>query len=153
MLSQIDDVCARTGVWPHAFISGHAHSYQRFTRTRTQDGTQIPYVVCGNGGHNLVRLTGKGGAPLRTPQIVQQAQAGNDQVVFENYDDRDYGYLRVVVTAAQLRIEYHPAADGPEAKTPDDSVTVDLAGRKLAHFIANDLGMPREARRIRSLRR
>jgi len=26
---------------------GHAHNYQRFTRTRA-DGTQIPYVVCGN---------------------------------------------------------------------------------------------------------
>ena len=44
----------------------------------------------------------------------------------ENYDDQDYGYLRVVVTATQLRIEYHPASDGEAAKTPDDFVTVDL---------------------------
>jgi hypothetical protein len=152
MLSQIDAVCAQTGVWPHAFLSGHAHNYQRFTRTRTADGTQIPYVVCGNGGHNVVSLTRKGDPPLRTPQILQSAQRNVDQVVLENYDDQDYGYLRVVATAAQLRIEYHPASDGAGAKTPDDSVTVDLSSRKLSHFAAADLGHPREARRIRGLR-
>jgi hypothetical protein len=64
--------------------------------------------------------------------------------VLENYDDQDYGYLRVVVASAQLRIEYHPASDGAGAKTPDDFVTVDLNSRKLVHFTANDLGRPAE---------
>jgi hypothetical protein len=41
-----------------------------------------------------------------------------------------------VVTASQLRIEYHPASDGEGAKTPDDFVTVDLTSRKLVHFSA-----------------
>lgn len=53
-----------------------------------------------------------------------------------DYDDRDYGYLRVLVDAKQLRIEYHPAPDGEAAKTPDDFVTVDLARRQLVHFQA-----------------
>jgi hypothetical protein len=57
-------------------------------------------------------------------------------VTFENYDDTDYGYLRVLVNAQQLRIEYHPASDGTAAKTPDDFVTVDLKTRKLVHFKA-----------------
>jgi hypothetical protein len=131
MLSQIDAACQAAGVWPHAVLSAHAHNYQRFTRTHGQ--TQIPYVICGNGGHGLAKLTRKGAAPLRTPlalQIVGHA----DKVTLENYDDQDYGYLRVVVTASQLRIEYHPASDGDAAKTPDDFVTVDLATRKLVHF-------------------
>jgi hypothetical protein len=38
------------------------------------------------------------------------------------------------ITATQLRIEYHPASDGPDAKTPDDFVTVDLVTRQLVHF-------------------
>jgi hypothetical protein len=42
--------------------------------------------------------------------------------------------LRIVVTAQQLRIEYHPASDGSTMKTPDDAVTVDLASRTLVHF-------------------
>jgi len=42
--------------------------------------------------------------------------------------------LRLLVNEQQLRIEYHPASDGAAAKTPDDSVTVDLATRKLAPY-------------------
>ena len=150
MLSQIDGVCDAVGVWPHAFLSGHAHNYQRFTRTRTRGRTQIPYVVCGNGGHNVVPLTKKGSQPLRAPQIIQAAHGNTDQVVLENYDDQNYGYLRVIATAAQLRIEYHPASDGAHAKTPDDFVTVDIKSRQLVHFAASDLGRPAAALSIRS---
>jgi hypothetical protein len=64
--------------------------------------------------------------------VLQTASEGNDLVRLENYDDQDYGYLRIVVTQKQLRIEYHPAPDGDAAKTPDDLVAVDLASRKLA---------------------
>jgi hypothetical protein len=131
MLSQIDAVCNQNGVWPHAVLSGHAHNYQRFTRLHGQ--TQIPYIVCGNGGHGLAKLSKKGGSALRTPQALQ-VPGHTDQVTLENYDDQDYGYLRVVVTPSQLRIEYQPASDGADAKTPDDFVTVDLATRKLVHF-------------------
>lgn len=131
MLSQIDKVCNDTGVWPHAVLSGHAHNYQRFTRLHGQ--TQIPYITCGNGGHGLSKLARKNASPLRTPQALQ-VTGHADKVTLENYDDQDYGYLRVVVTPSQLRIEYQPASDGADAKTPDDFVTVDLATRKLVHF-------------------
>jgi hypothetical protein len=131
MLSQVDTACNDTGVWPHAVLSAHAHSYQRFTRLHGQ--TQIPYVVCGNGGHGLTRLTRKGASALRTP-LSLDVTGNADKVTLENYDDGDYGYLRIIATAAQLRIEYHPAADGSGAKTPDDFVTVDLATRELVHF-------------------
>jgi calcineurin-like phosphoesterase family protein len=151
MQVQIDAACTAAGVWPHAVLSGHVHNYQRFTRTRG-DGTQIPYVVCGNGGHNLVPLTRAGAPALRTPQIVQAAGAGTDQLVFESYDARDYGYLRIVATAAQLRIEYHPAGDASGAKTPDDAVTVDLRTRKLTQFVPKDLGWPRAVRAVRRAR-
>jgi hypothetical protein len=148
LLAQIDKVCAKTGVWPHAFLSGHAHNYQRFTRTRNADKTQIPYIVCGNGGHGLQALSRVDGQVPRAPQIIQKSSSDTDLVVLENYDDKNYGYLRVIVTKTQLRIEYHPASDGASTKAPDDSVTVDLASRALVHFTANDLGHPRAARRV-----
>ena len=131
MLSRIDKVCNDTGVWPHAALSAHAHNYQRFTRLHGE--TQIPYVTCGNGGHGLTRLTRKNSPPLRTPQPLN-ITGHTDKVILENYDDQDYGYLRIVTTEKQLRIEYHPASDGEDAKTPDDFVTVDLATRTLVHF-------------------
>jgi hypothetical protein len=127
MLAQIDAACESAGIWPHAVLSGHAHNYQRFTRSHGD--MQIPYVIAGNGGHGLAKLAKQGGA-LRTPMNLQ-VPAGSDPVVLESYDDGDYGYLRIVVTATRLRIEYHPQSDGAGMKTPDDTVTVDLGSHTL----------------------
>lgn len=132
MLKDIDDCCEAAGVWPHAVLSGHAHNYQRFTRRK--DGRETPFIICGNGGHAVQHLTTKGTRALRTPSVEAGCSDGTDQVIFENYDDQDFGYLRVIADKAQLRIEYHPASDGAESKTPDDFVTVDLKTRKLVHF-------------------
>ena len=131
MPGQIDKACNDAGVWPHVVLSAHAHNYQRFTRLHGK--TQIPYTICGNGGHGLAKLRQKGISALRTPQPLDVPQ-GSDKVILENYDDEDFGYLRVVLTATQLRIEYHPASDGTGAKTPDDFANVDLAKRQLVHF-------------------
>jgi hypothetical protein len=134
MLKEIDAICGKVGVWPHAVLSGHAHNYQRYTRVLGK--RQIPYLVCGNGGHGLTPLSKA--QTIRTPQPMQifaQPEA-KDSVTFENYDDKDYGYLRILANPAQLRIEYHPAADGGGAKTPDDFVTVNLADSTLAHYTA-----------------
>ena len=60
----------------------------------------------------------------------------------QNYDDLDYGYLRVIADEQQLRIEYHPASDGSAAKTPDDFVTVDFASRKRFHFTGAKTAWP-----------
>jgi hypothetical protein len=130
MLKEIDAVCAAAGVWPHAILSGHSHNYQRYTRTLPvgKATREIPFLVVGNGGHGLTSLVA-GTTPIRTPQpmpIFAQPER-NDTVIFENYDDKSYGYTRILVSTTQLRIEYHPASDGPAAKTPDDAVTVDLA--------------------------
>jgi len=152
MRQQMDEVCKAVGVWPYAVLSGHAHSYQRFTRLRP-DGTEIPYLICGNGGHNVQRLHApKGGIALRTPQTVLPKTANDDQVTFENYDDTDYGYLRLIVDPQQLRIEYQPASDALNSKTLDDSVTIDLGSRKRVAYTPNDLGYPAESLAVRQER-
>jgi hypothetical protein len=150
MQAEIDKACTAAGVWPHAVLSGHAHNYQRFTRTRS-DGTAIPYVVSGNLGHGLQKLSPRGGPVLRAPQLLQKAGPNADQLVFDRYDDANFGYLRVVATQTQLRIEYHPASDGTQAKTPDDSITVDLQTRKIVTFQAKDLGNTAAVRRTAQL--
>jgi hypothetical protein len=135
MRQEIDAICAKTGIWPHAVLSGHAHNYQRFTRVHKN--MQIPYLIAGNGGHGVSRLAKKSEPALRVPSVIDTSDG--DKVTLESYDDQDYGYLRIVVNAKQLRIEYHPASDGAAAKTPDDAVTVDLGKRVLAHYDAPDL--------------
>jgi hypothetical protein len=132
MLKDIDACCSEAGMWPHAVISGHAHSYQHFTRQK--DNRETPFVVAGGGGHAVTKLTKKGTLALRTPAMETGYSNGGDKIIFENYDDQDFGYLRIVADKAQLRIEYHPASDGAQSKTPDDFVTVDLKARKLVHY-------------------
>lgn len=82
---------------------------------------------------------------------MQAASRTTDQVVLENYDDTNFGYLRVVATTSQLRIEYHSASDGLAVKAPNDYVTIDLASRQVAHFAATDLGRVQAAAQVRSL--
>jgi hypothetical protein len=116
MLADIDSACTAAGVWPHAVFSGHAHNYQRFTRT--VNGLQIPYIVAGCGGHSpLSSMSGT----YRTPFPIDST------LTLESYDDTDFGYLRVIVTATTMTVEFHPASDGGTTKTPDDTVTITLA--------------------------
>jgi hypothetical protein len=133
MLKEIDACCSAAGIWPHAVLSGHSHNYQRYTRTI--GNRQIPFLVIGNGGHGLTLINK--GQTIRTPQpapVFAQPEA-KDSITFDSYDDKNYGYTRIVVSTTQLHIEYHPASDGTTTKTPDDSVTVDLATGTLTTYI------------------
>ncbi|WP_263374793.1 metallophosphoesterase family protein [Granulicella aggregans] len=117
MLADIDSACMAAGVWPHAVLSGHAHNYQRFTRSFS-DGTEAAYLVAGCGGHSPLSPMS---ATLRTPFPIDST------LTLENYDASDFGYLRILVNATELTIEFHPASDGATTKTPNDTVTIDLA--------------------------
>jgi hypothetical protein len=65
-------------------------------------------------------------ATYRTPLKI------DNTLTLESYDDTDFGYLRVIVNATTLSIEFHPEADGGSTKTPDDVVTVNLANHTIA---------------------
>lgn len=120
MLGDIDAACKAAGVWPHAVFSGHAHNYQRFTRL--VDKQQIPFLVAGCGGHSPLSSMR---SVLRTPYKI------DDTLTLENYNATDYGYLRVVVTAKTMSIEFHTAINGSASKTPSDSVVIDLVTRSV----------------------
>ena len=125
MLQDLDKASQSAGFWPHAYLSAHSHNYQRYTRAIA--GIDIPYLVAGGGGHNVVKMQTSGdGNALRTPMKV------NPTLTLENYDDTNYGYLRIVVDTINLRIEYHPASDGAGSKTPNDTVTVNLKTRAVS---------------------
>ena len=121
MLHDIDSACQAAGMWPHAVFSGHAHNYQRFTRTVNK--YQIPFLVAGCGGHSPLSSMR---ATYRTPYKIDST------LTLESYDATHYGYLRVIVNAQTMRIEFHPQSDGGTTKTPDDVVTVDLSARTVS---------------------
>jgi hypothetical protein len=141
MLRQIDTICKAQGVYPHAFLSGHAHNYQRYTRTVRFGGKDfdVPFVVCGDGGHNVNLLV-----QSRNGQAGQEPQNGSQVdyleakpavetggLLLERYDDHNYGYLRISVDKDQLRIGFHQVGTTSIAQSRVDMVTVDLASHTM----------------------
>src|SRR5207302_2205303 len=102
MLREIDSICKEVGVYPHAFVSGHAHNYQRYTRTVRMGGKDydVPFVVCGSGGHNVNPLVrGSHGLPghepafgTRVDHLHPQPAAETGGLVPDKLDDPNYGY-------------------------------------------------------------
>lgn len=141
MLGQIDAICQKVGVYPHAFVSGHAHNYQRFTRSVNFAGKNytVPFIICGDSGHNV--------NPLVNPRFNKNAPEPGDKVdvsyldvnpavtakglILNKHDQKNSGYLRVAATATQLTLTFNPITTAGAA-APPDTVTVNLANHTSA---------------------
>ncbi len=95
-----------TGVWPHLILSGHVHNYQRFTAKETVGPQRIdlPCVVIGNCGYSrLGKLQQINGTyPVAPLQLT-------DSLVLENYDQDNFGFLRLEIDSNQIRGIYTSA--------------------------------------------
>jgi hypothetical protein len=138
MLSQIDEVCLKEGVYPHAVLSAHAHNYQRYTRTIQFGGREIdvPFIVCGDGGHNVNPLVrAKKGQPAQEPHPGsrvdymewKKAAITAKELWLEKYNDTNYGYLRIHVDEKELVIGFHQVGASTLAQSRYDMVTLNLA--------------------------
>jgi calcineurin-like phosphoesterase family protein len=141
MLHQIDTACVQAGVYPHALLCGHAHNYQRYTRTLKFAGKQyqVPFIVCGDGGHNVTHVVqGSKGHPAQEPYnganvgyLDSSPVVDARGLVLEKHDDTNYGYLRVTVDSKQLKIGFHQVGTSSIAQSRFDCVTVNLASHTL----------------------
>jgi|SRR5579864_90734 len=138
MLREIDTICKQVGVYPHAFLSGHAHNYQRYTRTvdfGANDPYDVPFIVCGDGGHNVNPLVqNRKGQPAQDPgngidvsYLENKPAVKSKGLLLEKHDSLNYGYLRISVDEQQLRIGFHQAGVASLPQSRFDMVTVDLA--------------------------
>jgi hypothetical protein len=132
MLAQIDQACASAGIQPDLYLSGHAHLYERYTRTVT--GKQIPYIVAGMGGfYNLLGLkpANKRPTPPKTPQSGKDA-SGNP-LTLEVYNNNTFGFLRITVSPASIGGQF-VTVDPASGKTGvGDTFTVDLKASSLSN--------------------
>ena len=139
MLREIDTICTAAGVYPHAFLSGHAHNYQRYTRTVTFGGSKytVPFVVCGDGGHNVTLMVqSRKGVPAKRPvrnakvdYLEKNPAVKTEGLTLAGFDDANYGYLRITVNAKKLMIGFYPVGAAESVKP--DVVTVDLASHTI----------------------
>jgi len=119
MLAQIDTCCKQAGIWPDLVISGHAHLYERYTRTMKSDGRQIPYVVAGNGGYyNLSKLKLNAAGKKPKPGKHTEPDGQGNTVSLDSYNETDYGFLRITVAAGSILVESMGIAGTPTTTTP-----------------------------------
>jgi hypothetical protein len=118
LTDDIDACCKNAQQWPDALLSGHAHLYQRFTRT--VNGRQVPYIVSGSGGYAATPPQG-GSPPAGT--VIGDHKLEVTPIV-------KYGYLTITTDAKTLTITFKTALRG-EPVALADSVTLDLAQGKI----------------------
>jgi len=118
LANDIDNCCKAAGLWPDAVLSGHAHLYQRFSRSVPGLGRTIPYIVSGSGGF------------AATPPQPASPRAGTTigDYTLVVPPVIDFGYLTVTVDmttspAGTLIISYR----SPNQPNEHDSVVVSLA--------------------------
>jgi hypothetical protein len=140
MLRQIDSICKEVRVYPHAFLSGHAHNYQRFTRTVAFTGAandyQVPFIICGNSGHNCSSLIYQDFHHVHDPQpgadvayLEVNPAVTSKGLTIESFDDYNFGYLRVVADQKQIAVTYNPIGNSGGKKP--DTVIVELATHRV----------------------
>jgi hypothetical protein len=105
------DECARAaGRRPDAVLTGHAHCYQRFSRS--VDGRQVPHVVAGAGGYHELHPLGHGIHALPMALDGMDGRGGLDGVTLESYEDRRHGFLTVTVRPGAAEFAYETVAAG-----------------------------------------
>jgi hypothetical protein len=121
MLADIDSACTTAKIMPDIYLSGHSHTYQRYTRILNFNGKalQIPYVVAGTGGINDLPVTAANGAKTGDHIYVKSLQG--------------YGYLLLAVksdahgNATTVTSTMFQVNTTTKQKSQFDQVTVNLA--------------------------
>lgn len=133
MLADLDAAFNEAKIGPDAVLSGHAHVYQRFTRTTQVAGIamEVPYVVAGMGGHGPIQPVKPSfdRQPVRTPIKGRSPNGAEDHSLRQYFNG--FGHLIVTATNRVLTIDLI----GTKTQTHQavDSVTVDLETSKITH--------------------
>jgi hypothetical protein len=108
-----------TGRYPNLILSGHVHNYQRFTNSvqGTKGAMQIACVVAGAGGYSkLTKLHKIDGQYPPTPLPLESG------LTLDDYDQDNFGFLRLELSKTQILGTYFSAPYAPGATTPTGTV-------------------------------
>ena len=120
MLIDIDDSCTQAAIFPDAFLSGHSHNIQCYTRYITVNGkeVQIPYVILGCGGRPVTNVPSATGAKTTDATTIPSSHTFDKSL-------SAYGYATITVTPNKLTINI-TTVDKSGTKNLFDSISVDL---------------------------
>jgi hypothetical protein len=125
MLADIDSACTQAKLMPDMYLSGHAHSYQRYTREVNFNGKalQIPYIVAGTGGINDQAIVPGNGVKTGDHIFVKSLQ-GYGYLLIAAHGDAHGNTTTMTATMFQVDVT---STTIPKKKTQYDQVTVNLA--------------------------
>jgi len=132
MLAQIDAACAAANIWPDIVLSGHAHLYERYTRTMEADGRQIPYVVAGNGGYLNLSAPRKGKNGVNPEPGIPGNDGKGNPLTLDVYNNTSYGFLRLTVDEDSILCESLGVDETTLKTSAMDAFTVDLTRHVVA---------------------
>jgi Calcineurin-like phosphoesterase len=135
MLQQIDQACSTAGIQPDLHLSGHAHIYERYTRT--VGGKQIPYLVAGIGGYyDLPGLKPPTSRPTPPKTPASGTDASGNPLTLEVFNNNTFGFLRMTVSPAFITGVF-VTVDPTSGKTgTGDSFTVDLKANTISNGLS-----------------
>jgi hypothetical protein len=131
MLTQIDQACTTAGIWPDLYLSGHAHLYERYTRT--VNGKQIPYVVAGMGGYYNLPGLKAGTKPPAPATPASGTDASGNPLTIQVYNDNTFGFLRMTVSSASITGEFISVDPATHKTGVADSFTLDLKANTVSN--------------------
>jgi hypothetical protein len=119
MLSQIDTACQQAGIVPHLVLAGHAHNYQRFTRTNTITAkpATTTFLVAGTGGFGLQPVA----VATHTLNPTANLSATANPPTFDK-SLMAYGYLLLTIGGGKILAEFWQVPGG--TGVPFDSVSI-----------------------------
>jgi uncharacterized protein YukJ len=129
--NDFDQATQQADFWPDAVFSGHAHVYQRMTRTVSAEGEDrvIPHFICGAGGYAI--------SPSEEVDKTDMKILDTSDPEFKLHQFlKNYGFLRVTVTPKSgpengtLRVEFL-SPDINSGMTPADTSVLDLETHQL----------------------
>jgi Calcineurin-like phosphoesterase len=121
MLEQIDTACQQAGIVPHLVLAGHAHNYQRFTRTNTITAkpATTTFLVAGTGGFGLQTVA----AATRASHPTANSRAAANPPTFDK-SLMAYGYMLLTIGGGKIVAEFWQVPPG--TVRPFDSVSIPI---------------------------
>jgi hypothetical protein len=107
--AELDAACNKAKIWPDVVLSGHSHTYQRYTRHVTTSAGQvltIPYVITGTGGITAQKAPA-GAGHTRKVEVPPPTGLTKSEVTYDfGLTDKTYGYLRVSASRSSVLISF-----------------------------------------------
>jgi len=146
MLKQIDEACSTAGIQPDLHLSGHAHLYERYTRT--VGGKQIPYLVAGMGGYyDLPGLKPPNRRPSSPKTPLSGTDASGNPLRLEVYNDSTFGFLRLTISPTSVAGVFVTVDPTSGKSGVGDSFTVDLHANTVSSSGSGGTSRPSAAKR------